>query len=170
MADLGAIGAWRMRSLPIRKLAFTASCQLTELNAVATGRLKRINTGGCSCSEFVCNITKDTTEGNPGQPSLKIDRAQIWEFFWPVASGARGFSVSVKQAANLSPRPRVTVKANADCGVAADATASAASGAGWVTIGPIAVNPTSDGVLIVQLENRVEGIYTPCFWDNISVT
>lgn len=159
-----------MRSLPIKQISVIASCTLADVNPMATGRLKRINMGGCTCSELVCYITKDTTEGNPGQPSLKMDRAQIWEFFWPVASGAREISVSVKQAANLSPRPRVTVKANADCGVAADATASAASGAGWVTIGPISVNPSSDGVLIVQLENRVEGIYTPCFWDNISVT
>jgi hypothetical protein len=160
-----------MQSLPVRQVVVSVvGMNPVETSAVATGWLKKINLGGTSESELLCFITKDSAEGTPGVPSMKMDRANTFEFFWPVSAGSHDFSVSVKQAANLSPRPRVTIIANAECGVNANSSATAAAGAGWVTIGPITITPSSDGAVRVRLENMLEGIHTPCFWDNISVT
>lgn len=94
-----------------------------------------------------------------------------YRFRWTVAAGSRSISIDVKQAVNVSPRPRVTVLANPDIGVSADVQASAASSAGWVTIGPIAVTPSSAGALWVVLEALYDGQSgCPSFWDHIVTT
>ena len=55
---------------------------------------------------------KSTTEGNPSQPSLGLNTRGTFRFRWTVPSGTRTIQIDVKQAANASPRPRVTIKAN----------------------------------------------------------
>jgi hypothetical protein len=112
---------------------------------------------------------KDTTEGN-SQPSLRMDSSGTFRFLWVVAE-ERTLSVDVKQAANASPRPRLTIKANLEMGVLADVQDSAPSGTGWVTIGPLTVEPTSAGALEVLLENLYDTGQpgtAPCYWDNIT--
>lgn len=115
------------------------------------------------------NGSKSTSEGNPSQPSLQLIANGVWRFRWVVQSGSRGVSVDVKQAINLSPRPSIIVKANPDIGVNSDVTAVAASGTGWVTIGPANITPSSSGAVWVELHANTIGIY-PSYWDNVQVT
>lgn len=115
---------------------------------------------------------KDTTEGSPSQPSLRMDGQGKFRFRWHVASGARTIQVSCKQAINTSPRPTLVVKANPDIGVNADVTETAGAGTGWVTIGPATINPTSAGAVWVELWCNYSGQIriTPCYWDHIQAT
>lgn len=110
---------------------------------------------------------REETEANVA-PSLRMDARGTWRFRWVVQSGARALSVNVKQAVNLSPRPRLTVKANTAIGVNADVTADAASSVTWTTV-TANVTPTLDGVLEVILEARYDGqpYSAPCYWDTI---
>jgi len=100
-----------------------------------------------------------------------LDVRGTYRFRWTVAAGSRSISIDCKQAVNLSPRPRVTVLANPEIGVNADVQGSAASGTGWVTIGPIAVTPSSAGALWVILEALYDGQSgIPTYWDHIVTT
>ena len=114
---------------------------------------------------------RDNSEGNPSPPSLRLDVRGTYRFRWTVAAGSRSISIDCKQAVNVSPRPRVTVLANPDIGVNSDVQGSAASGTGWVTIGPIAVTPSSAGALWVVLESLYDGQSgVPTYWDHIVTT
>lgn len=116
---------------------------------------------------------KDLVEGTPSPPSLCLEaRGVLKVFAWALTSGSHQISIQVKQAANLSPRPSLRILASPDIGVNADVTDSAPAGTGWVTIGPLSVSPSSDGVLWVQVENNVDGQAgtMPCYWKNLSWT
>lgn len=113
---------------------------------------------------------KDAGVGNAAAPSLRLDGKGFLRFYWSVKSGSRTLSVTVKQAVNASPRPRVTVVKNTSIGVNADVTASAGSSINFTTIGPLSVSPSSDGVLEVRLENLLDaqiGAF-PCYFDDIA--
>jgi hypothetical protein len=115
---------------------------------------------------------KDAGVGNASAPSLRLDARGFFRLYWTVKSGTRTFSITVKQAVNVSPRPRVTIVKNTGIGVNADVTSSAGSGTGFVTIGPITASPSSDGVLEVRLENLLDAAIfeAPCYWDDIVST
>lgn len=121
-------------------------------------------------STYHCRGAKDTTQGDPSQPSLRIDGKGVWRFRWAVSSGTRTISVSVKQALNISPRPTLVVKANAAIGVNSDVTGTAGSSATWVTIGPVTASPSSDGALWVELRANLDYQSATCYWDNIQTT
>ena len=151
MADLGSIGV---------------RGNLTDI--AWGGALRAINVG----PQYMVRGGRNNTEGNPAAPSLEMVMPGSWSLLWRVETGSRTFSIDVKQAANTSPRPIVTIHANTEIGVNSDVTGTAGSSATWVTIGPLAAAPTSNGVLRVTFENRFGDEFQsqPCYWDNISVT
>lgn len=112
-------------------------------------------------------ISKSTTDGNP-TPSMLMQYPTKIQFRWAVPASVSSVQVDVKQSCNVSPRPTLTIKANPDIGVNSDVVGTAASGTGWVTIGPISATPSSRGVLIIELDcpTREEGD-DGCFWDNL---
>jgi hypothetical protein len=114
---------------------------------------------------------RDNAEGN-SQPCLRLDSRGMWRFRWVVTAGNRSISVDVKQEENVNPRPTLVVKANPSCGIANDATGTAGAGQNWVTIGPVSVSPSSNGVVWVELRANYDCQYAgaPCFWDNIITT
>lgn len=114
---------------------------------------------------------KETVEGN-AQPCLRMDVMFSMPFRWIIQAGTRTVKVDVKQPINLAPRPRLRILANPAIGINADVDTDAASGAGWLTIGPVTINPSSDGVLKVLLMNLYDGPIGagPCYWDNLVVT
>jgi hypothetical protein len=131
----------------------------------------------CHLRTVVCGTdhqtmgARDNTEGDPAQPSLRMDRRGRWRFRWTVLAGTRTISVRVKQAVNLSPRPSLVIKANTSIGVNADSETSAASGAGWITIGPVTINPSANGAVWVELRANYDGQSNiPCYWDQVVVT
>lgn len=114
----------------------------------------------------------DLTSGNPA-PSLRVQAPGKWRFRWAVKSGSRSIMIDVKQVSNTTPRPSVIVKANTAIGVNSDVTGTAGAGTGWVTIGPIAVTPSSDGALWVELWNNnpvLDYTNSDTYWDNVVVT
>ena len=115
---------------------------------------------------------KDTVNGNPSAPCLCMNRGGIFRFRWVVMSGARTISIKVKQAANVSPRPRMIVRANKEVGFYNDVAGDAPSGTDWVTIGPLELIPENDGVLLVEIQSRYAGSLNPapCYWDKIETT
>jgi hypothetical protein len=89
----------------------------------------------------------------------------------------------VKQPANVTPYPTMVVKANSTIGVAADVSGASPGGAGWVTIGPLTVNPSSDGPVWVEIRNNCQKYdptgsvnssnilpWMPCYFDHLQVT
>lgn len=122
--------------------------------------------------EYQALGARDNAQGSPDPPSLRMDRKGRFRFRWTViGGGARTVSINVKQPINLSPRPTLTVKANPDIGVNADVAATAASSTTWVTIGPVVINPTIDGVVFVEIAANYDGqTGIPCNWDQIVTT
>jgi hypothetical protein len=73
----------------------------------------------------------------------------------------------------------MVIRANAAIGVNVDVVGTSPGGAGWVTIGPITVIPSSDGVLTVELRNNLQTLnpartglapWSPCYFDHIVLT
>jgi hypothetical protein len=115
-------------------------------------------------------IVKSVSEGNPSQPSMNMPTHGMFKFRWTVSAGTKTIQCSVKQPDNGSPRPSLVVKANTDIGVNSDVTVTAAAGIGWVTLGPATISPSSLGAVWVELHNNYDALYSPCYWDNITVT
>lgn len=111
---------------------------------------------------------EDATQGDPATPCIRLDNQGRFRFRWKMASGTRTISINVKQAINISPRPTLIVKANPDIGINSDQSATAGAGTGWVTIGPITVNPSSDGAVWVEVWNNLitQMRGTPCYVDH----
>jgi hypothetical protein len=112
----------------------------------------------------------DAVNGSPSPPSYQFQRAGLMRFPWKVNSGTRTLSVNVMQPVNTSPRPTLTVRASSDLGVNSDVVASAGSSTGWVTIGPVTVTPTSNGVLWVEIACSTPGMNVPCNFDHFVAT
>jgi hypothetical protein len=125
-------------------------------------------------------VTKDSVEGDPATPCIILKQPGAWRFRWGVEAGARSIAVYCKQVDNTSPYPSLVIKANTDAGINADVETFAAAGAGWKTIGPVAINPSGYGVLWIELRNNYRGSYdstratgspwSPCYFDHIVTT
>jgi len=115
---------------------------------------------------------RDNAQGDPAQPSLRMDARGVYRFRWAFESGARTVAVNVKQEVNASPRPTLVVKANPAIGIAADVIETAGSSTNWITIGPANISPSADGATWVELHANYDGQYmsAPCYWDHIETT
>jgi hypothetical protein len=112
-------------------------------------------------------IFKETTIGNPTQPSMREDIPGFFRFRWGVLIGTRSIQINVMQPANSTPRPTMTVKANSAVGLAADLAGTAGASTGWVVIGPLSFVCTAAGYVWVELRNNYYGQYnSPCYWDH----
>lgn len=128
---------------------------------------------------FQVGVQKSTTEGNPAVPSLVLAEPGRWRFKWGVTAGTHTAAIYCKQVENVSPYPSMVIRANTAIGVNADVVGTSPGGAGWVTIGPITVIPSSDGVLVVELRNDLQTLnpartglspWSPCYFDHIVLT
>lgn len=125
------------------------------IKSISIGGPTDSNTDSSFGRNLICGISKETVEGSPSSPSLKISQNAIWRFRWAVQSGARTISIKCKQAINLSPRPTMTIKANSSIGINSDLIATASSNVGWVTIGPISFTAIGSGLIYVELSNNL---------------
>lgn len=160
MADLGSIGTGGKGGAVITAPIGQYIPQYARRKIVFAGGLTPAPLYG---------ISKDTSDGNPTQPSMKITHRGEFRFEWVVSSGSRTISVDCRQILNMTPYPRMRVLANAALGVT-EQSASAASGTGWKTIGPISVSPSADGVLVVVLENLLDRPDSVCNFDKLVTT
>jgi hypothetical protein len=108
--------------------------------------------------------------GSSSGLALTLAFPGFWRFRWTVQSGARTVSAQVYQIANVSPFPSVIVKANPLIGISSDVTGTSAGSSGWITVGPISISPTSEGVLWVELHNNLQVTGCPCYFDKVNVT
>jgi hypothetical protein len=115
-------------------------------------------------------ISKETTDGSPSAPCLKIANKGMWRFKWVIKSGERSIYINCKQVINLNPRPTITIKANPSVGLNADIVGTAPSGVDWVTIGPLTFTAASKGVVYVELSNNYITSNESAFFDHIVVT
>jgi len=118
---------------------------------------------------IIQGIDKESIEGNPSPPCLRLRFPSKHAFRWGVTTGAHTLKIDTKQVSNVTAkRPRVTVKANPSIGVPNDVYLDAGAGTGWMTVGPISVTATDNGVLIVELENRDDENWdSPAYFDNL---
>lgn len=123
-------------------------------------------------SNLFFGVQKNTVEGSPASPCIELQYANKWRFKWTIASGSRSISVKTKQVSNLTPRPSLTVRANAGIGIPTDLVASASPSTDWVTIGPISFIATGTDATWVELKNNVTSSVSPtsAFFDHIVVT
>lgn len=145
------------------------ACQLSAIQGFHLGGM----TGPSGASDgtlYQFGIAINNTEGLPAPPSLLLPQLGYWRFRWVLHTSINTIQVDVKQAANVAVRPSMTVKANPACGVNADSSSSAASDAGWVTIGPLTVSPSGVGAVFVEFHNNVVTQYADCFWKNLVIT
>lgn len=118
-------------------------------------------------------VTKETVEGSPATPCLKLVYPGFWRFRWAVEAGDRTVTVQVKQAANTAPYPLIRIKANPDVGLALDVTTSAGAGSDWKSVSA-AFTATAAGAVWVELHYanptwHEDGSYS-CYWDHIVTT
>lgn len=171
MADLGAIGTENTNAQLAKSVTSIAQVESSFLYATVVGVLKKISTGGASESDLTVGLGKNVADGSPAPPCLEMDRKTNYDIFWPIEPNvANTFTAKVKQPVIASLQPRVTIIADASLGVNADVTGTAAASTGWVTIGPLTVNPTSAGVLLVRLENRSMDQDPRSYWDCVVVS
>jgi len=124
-------------------------------------------------------LSKETTDGSPTAPSLKLDYpGSMWRFRWVVKTGNRSLTIAAKQNSTGSLyRPSVIIRKNPSIGLNADISASAPNGAGWVTIGPINFTVSGSDVVWVEMHNNNnswsmqswDGMLqpAPCWFDHI---
>lgn len=128
-----------------------------------------MNIGGLQYLTF--GAGKDSVVGNPTAPSLALKYASTYRFRWVLHTGVNILYVNCLQAINLMPRPTVTAKANPDIGINADVSATAPSGTGWVTIGPVSVTASAAGAVYVWLtSNTTSENAAPCYFDHLVAT
>lgn len=136
---------------------------------------------GRPASRFQCVIANDRqlvsgaedfSQGNPGQPSLRMDAKGTWRFRWAMQPGAHTISVNVLHAINQNPRPSMVVKNNPGIGINVDIETFAASGTGWVIIMSPLFTTSALGVTWVELRNNLETNVgaSPCYWDHVVKT
>jgi hypothetical protein len=113
---------------------------------------------------LVVNSGLDSEIGNP-TPSLKLSFGR-YQFRLAVKSGARTVKVDVRQPDATAERPVMRIKANSSIGIPSDVTATAGSQTTWQTISAT-INPTADGVFILELENPDQA--KPCWFDNVKI-
>lgn len=159
MANLGSIGRKGMKS------GIGIAQTPAAMNAINC-------TGGIARSGALLQLSgRDDADGHPLPPSLKMVRAGAYKFKWPVAAGARTISIDIKCTVNVAGfRPYMVLKANPGIGVNEDIRATAASGSGWNTIGPLTVTPNLAGVLEVEIWAPFLGQPFQVNWDNVQVT
>lgn len=116
------------------------------------------------------NTGRYDADGNPASPSLRQGVRGRLTFDWPVKNGSRSFSIKVRFTPNTPNYPQVILHANPSIGVANDVIGTAVAGTAWQTIGPLAVAPTSDGVLRCSLVHRHHSMEGFVLWDNLTVT
>lgn len=131
--------------------------------------LGNLNVAGISMAHGAIEVM---TDGSPSPPCLGLYWPKsTYSFQWGVTSGTRTISINAKQASNGSPRPSMTVNVNSAIGVTSAVTGYAAGSTGWVTIGPLTVTPTSNGVLTVTLACNYQDVTQQyALFDNITTT
>ncbi len=120
------------------------------------------------------NTQKNDSDGDVDPPCFSMNVPGVWRFRWGVEAGSRSISVNTKQVSNVTgQRPRMTVLANPAIGVA-ETSVDASSSTGWVTLGPINITPSANGVLWVEfhnldLDNQLPDT-SPAFFDDVSTS
>jgi len=121
---------------------------------------------------YVYGLSKDTTEGSPTSPCLRLEYpATFWRFRWVAKTGQRRIAVRVKQVKSFTgQRPTMIIRKNSMVGLTSDWIETAPAGTDWVTIGPVIFNFTGTDMLWVEVWNNLYNDNAPLFIDRITAT
>ena len=95
---------------------------------------------------LIVGLSKDTTEGSPLSPCIKLQNPEtFWRFRWVVKPGQRRIALHVKQDdAFAIQRPTIIVRKNDTVGLTTDYTMTSPGGSDWTIIGPGIFNFTGN--------------------------
>ena len=112
---------------------------------------------------------EDISIGLLTAPSIRFDASGRWRFRWLLAVGTRTIQVNALHSINQNPRPSLFIAASPAISIPVDVEAFAPPGTGTVTIGPVLLNITTQGVVWVELRcNLVTNVgFFPCYFDKI---
>jgi hypothetical protein len=153
----------------------------TALSGSVLGITKAITLGGPTSTEgndafglrnYIYGMSKETTEGSPNSPCIKLEHAgTFWRFRWVLKPGQRRISIRVKQMTRTGfLRPTLIVKANTTVGLTSDLVAIAPDNDDWTVIGPIILTSTGTDMVYVQVWNNCQSTNCPLYIDRIVAT
>jgi hypothetical protein len=143
------------------------------------GALEGISLGGVSSylgdsftRHLQSGVREEFVQGNPTAPCLALDYPGFWRFRWGVTTGARTIQIYMMQVSNVTGfRPSMVVKANPAISINSDVITAAGSSTGWITVGPVTINPSGSGVLWVELHNNDTSTFqSTAYFDHIVTT
>jgi hypothetical protein len=140
-----------------------------QLVPPSTFRAIRIIDASASDEFLTLSGGRDDVEGSPAPPSFATPYGGTIRLRLGVEAGARSVSVKVKQPSAILPRPTMRIMPNAAVGIAAELIATAPTGAGWVTVGPIAFTATAAGGIFLELSAPFSGGESGAWWDTVRV-
>jgi hypothetical protein len=153
-------------------MAMSAS-MVPVLKGIAMGAPGSANgDDGFGMINYVFGMSKDTTEGSPGAPCIRMQYPSMFRFRWVVKPGQRRIAIRAKQAKIYSTiqRPSLIVKANPSVGIPSDIVAYAPDSSDWVLIGPTIFTATGTGMVFVEIHNNLLMSDSPAFFDHIVAT
>ena len=128
------------------------------IRSIAMGGATSPDSSGNFGNHMTYGLTKETVQGSPTPPSLRLDYPSNWRFRWIVNPGVRTISVNAQQyitsSASGSFTPSVIVKANPNVGLKTDISGSIPNILGWQTIGPLSFTATNTDVVWVELHHN----------------
>jgi hypothetical protein len=121
---------------------------------------------------YVYGLTKETNDGSPTSPCLKLEYAgSFWRFRWVLKPGQRRISVRVKQMTKTGfLRPTMIIRPNPNVGITSILTATAPDGDDWTVIGPLILTATGTDMVYVEIWNNCQSTNCPLYIDRIVAT
>ena len=130
--------------------------------------------GDTIATHYHMGVTQSLTQGNPLSPCLQLNQYGFWRFRWSLTAGKHTISVNTFQSQSnyidSTMTPSITVKANGAIGINSDIVISASLSQTWMTLGPVTVNPTGNGVVWVELRNNYIPSLLPTYFDHIVIS
>lgn len=163
MADLGAIAVCLG---PPEQAYATVQPQLVPPPGF---RMVRICGGNAGDEYHVLDGGRDDEDGSPTPPSFSMPWGGTIRLRLGIEAGPRSVSVKVKQPSATLPRPTMRIMPNAEVGIATELIATAPTGEGWVTVGPIAFTATAAGGIFLELSAPFSGGESGASWDTVRV-
>ncbi len=164
MPDLGSIGV-SVGSIDDPR----SSLGLTGYPRIYRGI--RLPGGTSPTSEWLSPGGKLDTDGEPSPPCFNVLMGGIFRFKFPVGPGVRGVSIRARELSTLVPRPKFRVLKNPTMGISSTLEATAPSGSGWFTLGPLTFTAPAAGVITVELVSfNGDNGHGDCRWDTIAIS
>lgn len=121
----------------------------------------------CGAQTLCVDAAKDTSQGNPTQPSQSHPRPGILkDIWWRVQAGSRTLSIDAKYSGSA---PQIMVRRNPAVGLQEDVTISAPGGGGWETL-TYTFTATATGVISIWRVRTDPDLTHALNWDHVVIS